>query len=211
MFLHPLIGDINLLNNAFHCLRVLFHQTEKSTSLATHLGANWKLLSTDGGSRRPVGWVDAIIDLRSPRPMSAKPKLGKEFSTIPLWVNQWWREQVVFEHGGKYYHRSHIALAAANQDGGAHVDKSLKSFYVALASAIPLAIGPSNLVYPEGRDPFDQSKVQLAENTHFALLRQFGHEVLVSANHFQWLPFQQPISPSSDVSPVGGTWHIKAN
>lgn len=193
------------------CLRVLFHQTDKSTSLATHLAANWKILSTDGGSKRPVGWVNAIINLRSPQPMSARPKLGREFSAAHVGINQWWREQVVFEHEGKSYYRSHIALTAANQDGGAHVDKSLKAFYVALAGALPLAIGPGNLVYPGGREPFDQSRVHLAENTHFALLRQFAHEVLTSAKHFKWLPDPAPTVPVPDVPPNGGTWSINTN
>lgn len=191
------------------CLRVLFHQTNNSTSLATHLGANWKFLSTDRGQVKPMGWVNASIDLKANPPVSAKPRLGKEFAQTPLGIHQWWKEEVVFEHGGKSYSRSNVALVAANKDGGAHVDQALSAFYVSLAAAIPLAIGPSNLKYA-GPEPFDQTKTHVAENTHFALLRQFAHEVLVSAKHFHWLPAPPP-SAAVTVPPTGGTWSVKAN
>jgi hypothetical protein len=169
------------------CLRILFHDTKNSTSLATHLGATWKILTTDGGHNKPIGYVNILINLGSTQPVRAKPKLGNAFSNEPLGIHRWWKEQVVFDHEGKSYMRSHIALAAANQDGGAHVDKNVKSFYSALACSLPLAINTSNLEYPNGRCPFDQTKVQQAENAHFALLRQFAHEILVSSNHFKWL------------------------
>lgn len=167
-------------------LRVLFHQTNVSTSLFTHLRMqDCEVLATVPGDTNFLAFVDIKVALGSPLPMRAVPKLGSKFYPLPL--NEWWDKRVVFDLKGKRFTRRDVVLQAANKDGGAHVDEKLDEFYEILASGTQtLVLGGSKLQFA-GRAPFDQSKMQCCENLHLAMIRQFGREVLASASHFGWL------------------------
>lgn len=171
-------------------LRVLFHQTHRSTSLLTHLEMqDCKVLATVPTHASFTGFVRIQISLASPPPVRAVPKLGDKFYPLPL--NQWWDKQVVVGFKSRSYTRKDVLLQAANKDGGAHVDGKLDEFYEALASGSQtLAIDGSKLQFA-GKAPFDQSKMQYCQNLHLAMIRQFGHEVLASCGHFGWL---KPVS-----------------
>src|SRR5438128_453345 len=105
-------------------LRVLFHDTNHSTSLLTHLGikGSARLVSTfEIGHKRggpgvlsvfiPV-WVDGTGRRQPPLDDSARRDL------IP--ANEWWNEVIMSTNYRLC--RKDVILAAANQDGGAHVD-----------------------------------------------------------------------------------------
>jgi hypothetical protein len=169
-------------------LRVLFHNTGSSTSLMTHLGLNSVMVVSTKLGAMPLGDHTAFfkieLSLNSPTPVRAIPKLGNEFIPTPL--PDWWEKETVFSSAKSTYTRKHLVWAAANQDGGAHVDSNLKTFYTELAAGtLSIGIDGKNLKY-SGSAPFDQTQTQYAENIHLAMIRQFGHEVLAAAKHFQW-------------------------
>lgn len=149
------------------------------------------MLSSNTGAILPMGWVDIRLNLGSSAPVKAVPKLKNEFRK-PIGLHEWWDVEPVYRftpphEAEKTYTRKDIVLTAANQDGGAHVDKRLNEFYVALSEGkFNLGINGENLKY-DGPAPFDQSKTQYAQNFHYALIRQFAHEVTTSAHHFKWL------------------------
>jgi hypothetical protein len=171
-------------------LRVLFYNKPGSPSLMAHLKmTDTILLSSDGGHNDWRGYVAIILDLASPTPVSSRPKLGDKFFPMPLY--KWWDEQVIHHHEGREYHRRKLILSAAHKDGGAHVDEKLERFYKDLASGMNgLSLDGRNLVYPNGA-PYDQTAQQRSRNTHLAMIRQFAHEVLMTASHYQWLAHLQ--------------------
>jgi hypothetical protein len=113
----------------------------------------------------------------------AVPRLKRNFQTVSL--NNWWKHEPVFLHKGIPNTRRKIVLSAANKDGGAHVDNALEEYYEVLCAG-EYAFGITGDLKYKGPAPFEQGVTQYATNAHLALLRQFAHEVLSSANHFKW-------------------------
>ena len=165
-------------------LRVIFHQTTSSTSLITHLGfGDKKLLSS---SRGHGDWRDYLaheINLNSPMPIRMKPILGDKFHELS--IEDWWRSETVFVHAGTNHSRRKIVLSAANKDGGAHVDSDLEQYYEFLCGGQYSFGITGNLEY-DGPAPFPQGVTIFPKNAHFALIRQFAHEILSSVAHFKW-------------------------
>jgi len=147
-------------------LRVIFHDTRKSKSLLTQLGIK----------------ITAKVLTSILPSLSQNEKTGANMMRIPLWLKktgvrippladgernefipavEWWDEVVMLR-----FSRKHIVLAAANQDGGAHVDADPD------ATTRALVKGVGNLAIGSERKPLD--------NHHFFLLRQFAYEVLAS-------------------------------
>lgn len=89
-------------------------------------------------------------------------------------------------HGGTEYFRRMIVLSVANKDGGAHVDAELESYYEVLCGG-EYALGVTGDLKYTGKPPFEQGVTHFAKNAHLALIRQFAHETLTSADHFMWL------------------------
>jgi hypothetical protein len=154
-------------------LRVLFHDTKTSISLLTHLGLK-----------------SLALVLSTFEPGYRENKEARTFSvTIPVFLNslgqrtpplsgsrrhefitasEWWEEIIAYTN--YKVSRKDVVLAAANQDGGAHVDAS-----------------PSKKTETMIRGFLTIKKVvagkiieQRINNDHFPLLRQFGYEVLNS-------------------------------
>lgn len=118
-------------------IRVLFHDTNKSTSLMTHLNQpQIRILSTcpavengmvffGGGlsvARLKIGIGQASEATYEPL-FDRDPELHR---LIPR--NEWWAEHV-YLFNDVLVSRRDIVLAAANRDGGAHVDASLPAAY----------------------------------------------------------------------------------
>jgi hypothetical protein len=109
------------------------------------------------------------------------PILGEKFREMRL--SDWWSKEPVFVHLNEQFTRRKIVLSAANKDGGAHVDVQLERYYEVLCAG-EYAIGiTGNLTY-QGAPPFKQGITHYPKNAHFALIRQFGHEVLISASRW---------------------------
>ena len=181
------VGKESEAKRIAQALRVLFHDKSGSPSLAVHLGMkNWEILSSPPRVLAEYSNFVAIkIELTSATPVRAIPILGNQFEITPL--ADWWDRVTAYSFDQRQYTRRNLILAAANKDGGSHVDAKLAPFYEDLASGIrSLGIDGKNLEY-SGAAPFDQNQVQYPQNLHLAIIRQFGHEVCATAHHYRWL------------------------
>lgn len=167
-------------------LRVLLHNTRSSTSLFNHLGlTNTRMLSSARGLGNWHDYLSEEINLNSSEPVRMRPLLGRMFVETP--VAEWWGKEPVFVHLSTNYSRRLICLSAANKDGGTHVDSKLEDYYKILAAGEYMIGITGNLEYGGHPPPFPQGVLIYPKNAHFALIRQFTHEFLCSAEHFKWL------------------------
>lgn len=165
-------------------LRIIFHDTGKSTSLVKHLNlGNRMMLSSSRGLGDYRDYLSFQIHLCSPEPIKMLPLLDRKFRKMPL--STWWHEEPIFVHGGQTFTRRMVVLSAANKDGGAHVDEELESYYEVLCAG-KYGLGITGDLQYRGAIPFEQGSTHYAKNTHLALIRQFAHEVLASAKQFRW-------------------------
>ncbi len=170
-------------------LRVLFHQTPKSTALVIgHLKWNHiKLVSTNipNSTNSPLfaGLCTLRFELREgPR---AKEETRLYFEALlneatnrrQISFPDWWNTEVVFWLHRRDFNltRRMLTLAAANQDGGAHVGSTLPKQYghVNTGAGVSFKVSPDN---PSEFAPFTVSPT----NGHYASLRQIAYEVLDS-------------------------------
>ncbi|MBW2021037.1 MAG: hypothetical protein JRI65_13755 [Deltaproteobacteria bacterium] len=155
-------------------IRVLIHQTGASTSLLKHLNATTiNLLST---TFEPSEQTVSFVGLGMMRVGGGKseyfPQLGEGPINEFIPVSKWWNQVVMVLDDKHRITRKNIVLAAANKDGGAHVDKKLTAEYIALATAG--AVG--TFVY-ETQGQREEAPI---ENAHLVSLRQMGYELLHS-------------------------------
>ena len=152
------------------CLRVLFHDTKSQTSLLTQMKAgSVRILSTV--PRVEPGTVLFSGMFRLVLPSGGVPKVSIALGDGPykelLSRDEWW-DQVIFVDPRATIRRRHVALCAADRDGGAHVDPGLTPEYKTLQDGVwKIAT----------RDPYTQVSVP---DSHFVLLRQMGYELLNS-------------------------------
>jgi hypothetical protein len=166
-------------------LRVMFHDTPRSTSLVSHLGFKKKMmLSSARGHNNWQDYLKTQLDFSSEEPVRMLPMLGDNFRELS--IDDWWGTETVFTHNSKKYSRRLIVLSAANKDGGAHVDKKLDQYYEVLAAG-EYAFGLTGNLTFNGKPWFEQGVTHYAKNAHLALIRQFGYETLVSVKYFNWL------------------------
>ena len=157
-------------------IRVLFHDSRWSTSLLSHLGATGiQVLSTVPD--RPDGAIEYFFgmgsgELRDDGSVELIPNLD----TVPpgrmMAVKDWWQQIVFALRTGESLTRSDIVLPAANQDGGAHVDKEVAPAYSALATD-----GAGGTRY---RVVGDRLELDNSSNLHWVALRQMAYELLES-------------------------------
>jgi hypothetical protein len=158
-------------------IRVICHQTGRSMSLVTHLGATGiSMLST---ACSPVGpgtpsnlaslvirRTDEGVTFKSSAPLDNAPT--KRF--IPF--ADWWETEIICLTAGVRMTRKSLVCAVANQDGGAHVDATLDPDYTVIKSGAGLVA----TFQPAGGTP-----VEIPLESHsVATLRQIGYEVLHS-------------------------------
>ncbi len=154
-------------------IRILVHQTKSSISLLKHLNATTiNLLSTtdeappDTLYKMSMGTISIGSD-----GVKYFPTLGEGGYIAHIPVSKWW-DQVVIVSDRVRLSRRKIVLAAANQDGGAHVDSKLNPEYKALAEA-----GFAGTAFRAT----DELHTEMAlEGTHHICLRQMGYELLNS-------------------------------
>lgn len=107
---------------------------------------------------------------------------------VPVPVEQWWEMPVYVQNRFVRYRagqhktvstcltRKNIILAAANKDGGAHVDEKLEPNYERLAASGALGMYTNEMTLNDGTVVV----VPPLENAHLVYLRQMGYEVLSS-------------------------------
>ena len=154
-------------------IRVLVHQTKASTSLLKHLNATTiNLLSTtddappDTLHKMSMGTISIGSD-----GVKYFPTLGEGGYVAHVPVSKWWDQVVIVTDRGRLSRRK-IVLAAANQDGGAHVDAKLDPEYRALAEA-----GFAGTAFRSTGEVHTETAL---EGTHHICLRQMGYELLNS-------------------------------
>jgi hypothetical protein len=155
-------------------VRVIVHQTKKSTSLLKHLNATTiNLLSTAQGA--DPGTLFSMnmrtISIGGDGSSSYYPSLGESIHKELIPVSKWWDQVIVVSHPVRLSRRK-IVLSAANQDGGAHVDAVLESEYEEMKDE-----GFMNISASKSDGSFASNKL---ENTHLVCLRQMGYELLNS-------------------------------
>lgn len=103
------------------------------------------------------------------------PKLDSARTKKIVKFERWWEEQTVYlnVHENLRINRRDLVLAAANKDGGAHVDEKLDERYERILEGAgwSMTVNP-----PDGSGPIG---VQFKYG-HLAALRQMGYEVLNS-------------------------------
>lgn len=165
-------------------VRVLIHNTKNSTSLLSLLGArNINLLSTvreidpnGDGRRRPVSFHGLGGSSVGPNgQMSHTPSLDRSLTKRDMPTLEWW-EQIVYMVDGVLIRRCDLVLGAANQDGGAHVDRKLAPAYEAIRRGMFVQVSPAKLA---GR---------VVDSTYAMGLRQIGYEILASRELVALLP-----------------------
>lgn len=153
-------------------IRVLCHDTPKSISLLTQLGLKPTLqLVTTAKSLPPE--LQGKIDFCE---LMAGMTFGKElvYDPVPngsptIVCPDWWN-QPVFIRDNTSYTRRDVVIAAANKDGGAHVDAPDANLL-----ALQDGFWIRTTTNPDG------SKVTLpVVNNHFRMLRRFADELLQS-------------------------------
>ena len=154
-------------------LRVLFHDTKRSISLLTHLGIKSSaiVLSTfepgyrENNKDRTFSFtIPLFLNSLGERTAPLSRSRRHEFIT----ASEWWDEIIAYTN--YKVSRKDVVLAAANQDGGAHVDATPdKKTAIMIRGFLTI----KKIV---------EGKVieQRLNNDHFPLLRQFGYEVLNS-------------------------------
>lgn len=158
-------------------LRVMFHQTKRSTSLLTHLGSPAILLLSTCATAKPKqaffpAMCNIELDPRNKR-MEYVPKLHVDYER-PVPFNTWWWNEIVYLANPmrSKINRRDLVLGAANQDGGAHVDSVLEPRY----EKVLQGLGWAMTVHPDG----EPSEHIPCKHGHLAALRQMGYEVLNS-------------------------------
>ena len=172
-------GDVDEAIRMAVTMRVLYHDTNSSTSLLTHLGVkrSVQLLSTanlmpSGGKAMPA--LTTVNILLEPPRFDFKPKLSAAERAIVVPVATWWSKEVIYGEPdtGIDIFRRDLVLWAANKDGGAHVDPELPKAYEYLESGAGWAIN----LFPDNAAP----STETFKNAHLAALRQMTYEVLNS-------------------------------
>ena len=154
-------------------LRILFHDTKLSVSLLTHLGVkeSVRVLSTfelDFKGDNKTGLISAGMPMWLDSTGERTAPLGDVTRRDLIPATEWWTEVVIYiKHK---LGRKDIVLAAANQDGGAHVDAVPDRETVEMIEGI----GTFASIFK------GQVTRRVLDNHHFPLLRQFAHEVLSS-------------------------------
>lgn len=144
-------GDFSEAKRLAVPLRILLHDSQKSKSLLTQLDLKEKLrfvdtagaIERDRFERLPGGRFRASIGIAMPlAPIAWGSWKGFRFiarlddhgtSFRPLPFNTWWTSAVVAIPPKFRLSRRDLVLGVANQDGGAHVDASLREQFAGVA------------------------------------------------------------------------------
>lgn len=171
------LGRVNEAIRIATSLRVLFHDTAKSTSLIQHAGVKklW-LLSTCDDIPKHAEFFPNLTKLQlNPQAALAEfiPKLDTAATKRIVPLSTWWGQDVVYLHrsANVRVRRRDLVLMAANKDGGAHVDTTVPQEYQEILEGLGWAII---------LDPESNPRTIKFKNAHLSALRQMAFEVLNS-------------------------------
>ncbi len=177
------------------CLRVMFHDTGNSTSLRKHLALDGLcVVSACEMIPEDAGFFPNLTYLRIEklaRDVTWLPKLSRARATRPVPFHDWWHHEVVYKFAEGNVSRRELVLAAANRDGGAHVDPEIDERnrkYLSLGQG-----GGWRLTHQADDGDTLDVPFRLA---HWAALRQMGHEVLSTPEFAERTPVT-PVIPET--------------
>jgi hypothetical protein len=154
-------------------IRVLVHNTKNSTSLLNHLDALGISLASTVSTMdrsRSVFMFGMGQGIGTDKGMTWAANTDCKAIDRQLPIAEWW-EQVVYIRGQLQATRRNLVLAAANKDGGAHVDSALTKEYEAL-----MTTGESGWFHYPGED----GTFRPIMDSHLMYIRQMGFELLNS-------------------------------
>jgi hypothetical protein len=155
-------------------IRVLVHDTSKSRSLLGQLGRLQSQKFVDTALPEVPGNVGTYSGLLSISADQTGAKYTPHLDDVPAAPRQidfpdWWTNQPVFIDSAKRkFSRKDLVLAAANQDGGAHVDPALDESYMQLSKK-------NSLNWFSGQNGKDFVPIPAPERV---AIRQIAHEIL---------------------------------
>lgn len=155
--------------------RVLFHDTKQSRSLICTLLAkpSVRIRSTCSDVTRPDGHSLDFIGIE-PSSGGFRPYLDEVERDEQVDFATWWTREPIMRlfRGAETITRKQLVLAAANKDGGAHVDVNTPSEYDRLESGVGMKVGV--------RFSTGEERLVILGFANLAALRQIGHEILTS-------------------------------
>jgi hypothetical protein len=185
-------------------LRVLLHDTKQSKSLLTQLAVKNKLRFVDTAGEiqpdtfevLPGGRFRASISIAVPLAPIAWgswkgfrfiARLDKHETTLrPLRFHTWWTSAVVAIPPNFRLSRADLVLGVANQDGGAHVDATLREQFAGVAR--------QRFILGSRKKPLSIATIQNPElkgpaNPSLPMVRQIAYEVIKTLEgRFEDLP-----------------------
>jgi hypothetical protein len=149
-------------------IRILAHDTKRSTSLLTQLGRPIKLLSTTPNISNAFLFIGKLSSVGGFKQLPILDSQRQQHHFLP-W-QRWWIEPVYALRDLGHFSRKDIVLPAANKDGGAHVDvENIPESYEVLREGVVQRPGTTS----------NESALELMNN-QFPDLRQLAHELLNS-------------------------------
>jgi hypothetical protein len=152
-------------------IRVLLHNTPQSHALLVQLGgvpSTFVDTAADDAPGNLVAFGGLVSVHVNPGPARYLAMLDDAPQRKSVPFDKWWNDSVFRDGQGESLSRRNLVLAAANQDGGAHVDPSLNETYAQLSLDNSMGL---MTVGPDG----DQVPMPGPEG---AALRQIAHELL---------------------------------
>lgn len=152
-------------------LRVLLHDTKKSTSLLRSLDAtDTRIITTCQTPFAPKGMSVAYdhVSMITPYGVRAQLETSRVYGDQSI---QEWLDQPLIHWPPLHFTRKSIILTVANKDGGAHVDSSLPSDYERITTS-----GFGSFTFGSG----ETKRVVPVTNIHLIALRQMAYELLNS-------------------------------
>lgn len=190
-------------------LRVLLHDTGRSTSLLTHLGVKDKMAFRNTASEPHPPEVIVMFDggLCVIRSNLGEGGGGSTFvpvlDTDPERNSQpeqcfedWWKTPILHDQEGNSFSRADFIDAVANKDGGAHVDAKLGAAYAALTHGNSMRLTQEKGTTEDGWEtvmggviggPPDESSERILNSIALASIRQIAFEVIKSVEVITWV------------------------
>ena len=190
-------------------LRVLLHDTRRSTSLFTHLRVKDKLSFRNTASEPHPPEAIVVFDGGLCSIRSTLGEGGGRSRFVPVLdtdpmrnsrpeqcFEDWWTTPILHDQEGNSFSRSDFIDAVANKDGGAHVDAKLGAAYAALTHGNSMRLTQEMGTTEDGWEtvmggviggPPDESSERIANSIALASIRQIAFEVMTSAEAITWM------------------------
>lgn len=168
-------------------VRILVHDTGRSTSLLTHLGVKERLWFHDVAveqrerytAMRAAGHVPLLVGGLVAIEMSPTSRyVAKTIAPNPTATarmsrfDDWWREQALFPMSGPPPSRFDLMDWLVHKAGGAHIDDELPPPFVALMSGEAMGIHFPRIEPPPQNSPIPAAMRQIAEELRTSLRDQ---------------------------------------